>query len=197
MTAVERRLRAAQTDFTTINGGGVLLFHSTADHTRINFLISSPFSQMDVRDHSVAKNTIIEGGGLLGAAHALNVDATSIAENVEFVKPGGKGAGLALENPLNFRGFIKGLAVGDFLQLGGTSTNIDVTSFELSKNQHELTITYNNNQHATYHLTDMQANTTFKLIQGTDAGGIHFSELTVVKTVGVADAQHDMAGLLV
>jgi hypothetical protein len=146
---------------------------------------------MDVKDHSVAKNTIIEGGGFLGAQSGLLVDASSTAENVEFVKPGGKGAGLALGDPLNsFKGFIKGLAVGDFIQFGEVVSSITVTSFELTNNRHDLTITYGNNQHATYHLIDLQPNTTFQLTQGT-IGQLHFSDLIVVKTVGVADVHHD------
>lgn len=184
-------------DFTTINGGGVILDHATADHTRINFLVSSPLSQMDVTNHSVAKNTIIEGGGFLGAQNGLLVDASSTAENVEFVKPGGKGAGLALGDPLNsFKGFIKGLAVGDFIQFGAVgSSSITVTSFELTNNRHDLTITYGSNQHATYHLIDLQPNTTFQLTQGT-IGQSHFSDLIVVKTVGIADVNHDVGHLV-
>jgi autotransporter passenger strand-loop-strand repeat protein len=175
-------------DFTTINGGGVILEHATADHTRINFLASSPLSQMDVKDHSVAKNTIIEGGSLLTGQRGMIVDATSTVENVTFERPGGKGAGLALADPLSVKGFIKGLAVNDFIQFGGTNsgTSVDVKSFQLTNNQHDLTITYNNNQHATFHLTAMQANTTFKLTEGAVE-----STLTVVKIVGVADVQHD------
>jgi autotransporter passenger strand-loop-strand repeat protein len=179
-------------DFTTINGGAVNLFHAEADHTRINFLVSSPFSQMNVRDHSVAKDTIIEGGGILTGERGIVVDATSIADNVTFEKPGGKGAGVALDNPLSLQGVIKGLAVNDFLQFGGTApgSNVDVTSFDLTNNRHTLTITYGNNQHATYNLTDLQTNTTFQLTHGTGPGGSHFSDLIVVKTVGVADVGH-------
>jgi hypothetical protein len=116
------------------------------------------------------------------------VDATSTVENVTFERPGGKGAGLALADPLSVKGFIKGLAVNDFIQFGGTNsgTSVDVKSFQLTNNQHDLTITYNNNQHATFHLTAMQANTTFKLTEGAVE-----STLTVVKIVGVADVQHD------
>jgi hypothetical protein len=156
----------------------------------------SPFSQLDVKDHSVANNVVITGGSVLGSQVAVLVDTTSTVDGVEF-RPGSAkgGAGLALENPSNgVEGLIKGLAVGDFIQFGGLapSNNITVSSFELSKNQHDLTITYGNNQHATYHLTDMQANTTFKLTQGTASDGSHFSELTVVKTVGIADVLHDL-----
>jgi hypothetical protein len=143
---------------------------------------------MDLHDHSVAKDTIIEGGGIL-AARAMLVDATSIADNVTFEKPGGKGAGVALANPLSLEGVIKGLAVNDFLRFGGLApgNNVDVTSFDLTNNRHDLTITYGNNQHATYHLTDLQPNTTFVISHGTGEDGVHFSGLIVVKTVGVAD----------
>jgi autotransporter passenger strand-loop-strand repeat protein len=187
-------------DFTTLNGGGVILDHATADHTRINFSVLSPFSQMDVSNHSVAKNTIIEGGGILTADHGLLVDATSTAENVTFEKPSGKGATLALGNPQSFTGFIKGLSVGDVLQFGDASiSSITVSSFQLTNNQHDLTITYNDASHtglhATYHLTDLQPGTTFQLTQGM-IGGLHLSDLTVVKTVGIADVHHDV-GLLV
>lgn len=183
-------------DFTTINGGGVILNGSTADHTRINFSVSTPFSQMDVKDHSVATNTIIEGGGFLNAQHGLTVDATSTLVNVAFVGPSGKGAGIGLDNPLSLQGTIKGFSVGDFLQFGGLGTSsIDVTSFEVTK-KNELIITYNNDLQAIYHLQAMQPHTTFQLVQGT-MGQLHFSELIVVKTVGVADVQHDLAGHLV
>jgi hypothetical protein len=101
--------------------------------------------------------------------------------NVDFVKPSGKGAGIGLANPLSLEGTVKGLSVGDFLQFGGVgSSSIDVKGFELTNNRHDLTITYGNNQHATYHLTDLQANTTFKLVQGS-IGQEHYSELLVVK----------------
>ena len=91
-------------DYTTINGGGIILNRATADHTRINFLVSSPSSQMDVKNHSVAKDTIIEGGGFLTGARGITVDATSIVDNVTFERPGGKGAGVALADPLSPQG---------------------------------------------------------------------------------------------
>src|SRR5579871_4762878 len=170
-------------DFTTINGGNVILDHATADNTRINFLPSAPFSQMDLHDHSVAKNTIIEGGGFLTGARGLAVDATSIVDNVTFERPGGKGAGVALADPQSLKGVIKGLAVNDYLQFGGLGAgeSVDVTGFTLTNNRHDLTITYGNNQHVTYHLADLQANTTFKLTHGTGADGSQESVLTVVK----------------
>jgi autotransporter passenger strand-loop-strand repeat protein len=170
-------------DFTTINGGGVILNHAAADHTRVNFLPSAPLSQMDVVNHSVAKNTIIEGGGILPGARGITVDATSIADNVTFERPGGKGAGVGLADPQNLKGVVKGLAVNDYLQFGGLAPgdNVNVTSFTLTNNRHELTITYGNNQHATYHLTDLQANTTFELVHGTGEDGTQYSELVVVK----------------
>ena len=179
-------------EFTTINGGGVILNHATADNTRINFLVSSPFSQMDLHDHSVAKNTIIEGGGFLTGAREITVDATSIVDNVTFERPGGKGAGVALADPLNFQGVIKGLAVNDYLQFGGLGSgdNVNVTGFELTNNRHDLTITYGNNQHVTYHLTDLQANTTFELVHGTGDDGSQFSDLVVIKAPAPAALAH-------
>ena len=68
--------------------GSYVLDYATANNTRINFLVSSPFSQMDLHNHSVAKNTIIEGGGFLTGAHGVTVDATSILDNVTFERPG-------------------------------------------------------------------------------------------------------------
>lgn len=56
-------------DQTTINGGGLLIFHATADHTKLNFSISFPLSEFDIRDGSVAKHTVIAGGGFLGSQH--------------------------------------------------------------------------------------------------------------------------------
>jgi hypothetical protein len=161
-------------------GGTLLSF--TADNTRINFLPSSPFSLVELRDGSVAKNTIIEGGGFVNAADGLVLDATNTAENVTFEK-GGRGgyAGIGLENPLSLTGTIRGLSVGDFIKFGGlqdSSPSIDVTSATVTNDK--LTITYNNNQHATYDLSGMQPNTEFDLTQGTDQAGNHFSELTVV-----------------
>ena len=179
-------------EFTTINGGGVILNHATADNTRINFLVSSPFSQMDLHDHSVAKNTIIEGGGFLTGARGITVDATSIVDNVTFERPGGKGAGVALADPLSLKGVIKGLAVNDYLQFGGLGSgdNVNVTGFELTNNRHDLTITYGNNQHVTYHLTDLQANTTFELVHGTGTDGSQFSDLVVIKAPAPAALAH-------
>jgi autotransporter passenger strand-loop-strand repeat protein len=181
------RLEASGTiDQTTINGGGVILTHATADHTTINFSNLFPFSQLDARDHSVVKNIVITGGTLLGTTRGVTIDATSTVENVTFRDSSGKGhAGLALDNPQNVTGFVKGLSVGDFIQFGAVpSSNIDVTAFEVTK-QNDLIITYNNGLHATYHLRDMQPHTTFQLTQG-EEGGVHFSTLTVVaeKTVG-------------
>lgn len=191
------------TDFTTINGGREILDHSTATNTRINFSFAHPDSEIDAFHGSLVTNTIIEGGSVPGHQIGLLVDATSTAENVTFVNPGGKfnlGAGLGLDNPLNFKGFIKGLSVGDFIAFGGLgakdSLSIDVTGFNLTNNKHDLTITYNNNHHVTYHLIDMQANTTFEIQHTKDSFGHEQSRLLVVKTVGVADAHDDVAGHL-
>jgi autotransporter passenger strand-loop-strand repeat protein len=189
----QEQVNGGTADITTINGGSVVLNHATADHTRLNFLALSPFSQLDVKDHSVANNTIIEGGGAL-AARAILVDATSIVDNVTFERPGGKGTGVALADPLSLKGVIKGLAVNDFLQFGGLAAgdNVGVTSFALTNNRHDLTITYGNNQHVTYHLTDLQANTTFKITHGTGTDGSQFSDLVVIKAPAPALlANHD------
>jgi autotransporter passenger strand-loop-strand repeat protein len=191
------------TDFTTINGGLETLDHSTATNTRLNFSLANPDSQIYALDGSVVKNTIIEGGSIPGHQIGLLVAETSTADNVTFINPGGKfnlGAGFGLDNPLNFKGFIKGLSVGDFIALGGLnskdSLSIDVTGFKLTNNQHDVTITYNNNQQVTYHLQDMQANTTFEIQHGKDSFGHDQSQLIVVKTVGIADVHDDVAGHL-
>jgi autotransporter passenger strand-loop-strand repeat protein len=169
-------------DFTTINGGLVNLTHANADHTRINFLASSPFSQMDLHDQAVAVNPIIEGGSLQGAFPALVVDATSRVVNLKFVNGGGGVVEVA--DPSSLQSGISGLKVGNALEFGGVAAgnNITVTSFKLTNNQHDLEISYNNASVASYHLTDMQANTTFQ-ISGRDngVGGSHLSVLTVVK----------------
>ena len=52
----------------------------------------------------MAKDTIIEGGGFLTGAREITVDATSIVDNVTFERPGGKGAGVALADPLSIKG---------------------------------------------------------------------------------------------
>jgi autotransporter passenger strand-loop-strand repeat protein len=174
-------------DFTTINGGQVNLTNAQADHTRINFSASS-HSQMDLHGGAVAVNTIIDGGSL--QFPALVVDATSTVVNLKFENGGGGAVEVA--DPHSLQSGISGLKVGNALEFGGVAAgnNINVTSFELTKNQHDLTISYNNGSVASYHLTDMQANTTFQLTHETKAGS-EISFLTVVKTVGVADVQHD------
>src|SRR4051794_28110968 len=91
--------------FTTINGGTLDIFHSTADNTRLNFSAANPDSNLFAHDGSTVTNTIIEGG--LPGLHQIGflVDATSTAVNVTFVHHGDKfdhGAGLGLDNPLNF-----------------------------------------------------------------------------------------------
>ena len=65
-----------------------------------------------------------------------------------------------------------------------------MTSFALTNNRHDLTITYGNNQHVTYHLTDLQANTTFELAHGTGADGSQFSDLIVIKAPAPAALAH-------
>jgi autotransporter passenger strand-loop-strand repeat protein len=205
-------------ELTAINGGRLDLNHAEAINTKINFLLSSPFSQMDLLNHSLAINTTISGGGLLSAEHGLVVDATSQAQGITFINPGGHGAGFALADPINgFKGVIAGMAVGDFIQLGGLSPtdNITVNSFRLSADHTALIVNFNNTQQVTYHLTGMAKNTTFQLTQHTAPDGSHFSDLTVVnqpiqatagssepsspvmKIVGVADVQHDAAAHLV
>jgi hypothetical protein len=79
-------------------------------------------SNLFARDGSTVTNTIIEGG--LPGTHQIGllVDATSTAVGVTFVHHGDKfdhGAELGLDNPLSFKGTIKGLGVGDFIQFGG------------------------------------------------------------------------------
>ena len=72
------RVTGGTADLTTINGGYLFLDHATADHTKLN----SYFSNIGVRDGSIAKNTVIQNGHLL-------VDATSIADNVTFQRATG------------------------------------------------------------------------------------------------------------
>jgi autotransporter passenger strand-loop-strand repeat protein len=189
-------------DQTTINGGGVILTHATADHTTLNFSLAFPFSQLDAHDHSVVKNIVITGGTLLGTTRGLTLDATSTVENITFRDPSGKGhAGLAVDNPQNVTGFIKGLSIGDFLQFGLVQS-LEVTGFELDTKKNDLMITYNDathtGLHATYHLQAMQPHTTFQLTQGTHPGGVHFSELTVIaeKTVGHSASINDSTDLV-
>jgi hypothetical protein len=171
-------------NLTTINGGDLVLYdHATADHTKLNAINSD----LQLHEGSVAKNTVIQNGGLYA-------DATSTIENVTFEKGTGKFVteGVGVENPQNLKGTISGLAVGDVLQFGGLqkgSPNIDVTSFEVKNNT--LTITYNNGQHASYQLKDMQPGTTFTLEQGTDPWGDAFSRLTVTKAPAPAALAHD------
>ena len=64
-----------------------------------------------------------------------------------------------------------------------------MTGFELTNNRHDLTITYGNNQHVTYHLTDLQANATFELVHGTEDGS-QFSDLVVIKAPAPAALAH-------
>ena len=79
----------------------------------------------------MVKNIVITGGTLLGTSRGVAIDATSTVEDVTFRDPSGKGhAGLALDNPQNLTGFIKGLGVGDFFQFG-LLQSIRVTGFEL------------------------------------------------------------------
>jgi autotransporter passenger strand-loop-strand repeat protein len=186
-------------DQTTLNGGGVILHHATADHATINFSLAFPFSQLEAHDHSVVKNIVITGGALFGTTRGALFDATSTVENVTFRDPSGKGAaGLGLDNPQNVTGFIKGLGVGDFIQLGGQTMSIEVTGFELDTKKNDLIITYNDathtGLHATYHVPAMQPHTTFALTQGT-VGTNHSSTLTVIaeKTVGQHDAAFESA----
>ena len=155
---------------TTINGGGLRISHSMATNTTLN----AYGSQEEGHDGSTFTNTIIENGSLL-------LDATSSAVNVTFRPthfPFHK-AGLALGNPQNFSGVISGLAVGDILQFGDATGNppIHVTGFHVANNI--LTIDYNPKLHASYHLANMQANTTFKLVDGHDT-----STLEVVRGIG-------------
>ena len=95
-------------DFTTINGGGVILTHATADHTRINFLLSSPLSQMDLHDHSVAKDTIIEGGGILAArADPLSMRPASPITS-RFIKTGRQRCRIGVRKPFECCGIYQG-----------------------------------------------------------------------------------------
>jgi autotransporter passenger strand-loop-strand repeat protein len=178
---------------TTINGGQVGLHHATATGVRINFSNFSQFSVLFAIDHSTVKDTIIQGGTAVLYAHGMAVDATSTAVNVTFEKSttGKVGAELALENPQNFKGFIKGLSAGDVIAFGktfdGAKLNINVTDFHLTNQNHTLTIDYNTNQHATFQLQSTLPNT--DPLQGVhfkpeyvkdDAGHIIGSELFVV-----------------
>ena len=63
-----------------------------------------------------------------------------------------------------------------------------MTSFELKGNA--LTINYNNGQHATYQLSNMQAGTTFELQTEKDPWGDTFSRLTVIKAPAHAEFAH-------
>src|SRR5579871_1846925 len=170
-------------DLTTINGGVLRLFdHATADHTRLNGIASG----LELTNGSVAKDTVIEIGQLIA-------DATSTVDNVTFVRSANKfaTAAIGIANPQNLKGYIAGLAVGDVLQFGSDrpGSSVDVTSFEVKN--HTLTITYNNGQHATYQLKDMEPGTTFKLGSGMVPDGNFVSSLTVIKTPApAAGAEH-------
>lgn len=175
-------VRGGAADLTTINGGFLVLDHATADHTKLN----GYGNQLDLHDGSVADNTVIANGSILA-------NSTSTIDNVTFVNAVGPfvGKGIGLEDPHNFKGTITGLAVGDVLQFGGLAQNspsMDVTSFDLKNNI--LTITYNNDQHASYQLKDMQSGTTFKLSVGADHWGTTFSTLVVTKAPAHADVGH-------
>ena len=63
-----------------------------------------------------------------------------------------------------------------------------MTSFEVKNNA--LTIDYNNGQHATYQLSNMQAGTTFELYTGTDPWGDTYSRLTVIKAPAAGEVAH-------
>jgi hypothetical protein len=75
-----------------------------------------------------------------------------------------------------------------------------VTNFHLDDHQKQLTIDYNDNQHATYQLRDMQDGTTFQIVHGTDPLGHEFSQLGVVEAsteehthlIGVSAAPSDL-----
>jgi hypothetical protein len=169
-------------NFTTINGGQLGVFqHGTADHTRLN----SIGSDLQLHDGSIAKDTIIQNG-------IIFADATSTVENVTFERATGKFAteGVEVENPQNLKGTLSGLAVGDFLRFGALKEgpSIDVTSFEVKNDA--LTITYNNGQHATYQLSNMQAGDTFKLTHEKGIGGGTYSVLTVIKAPAHEDVAH-------
>ena len=170
-------------NLTTINNGQLVLFdHATANQTKLN----GYFSHFYVFNGSTATNTVIQNGSLIA-------DATSTIDNVTFQKSADKFVldGVGVENPQNLKGTISGLSVGDFLQFGGFqkgSPNIDVTSFEVKNNA--LTITYNNGQHATYQLSNMQAGTTFELQTEKDPWGDTFSRLTVVKAPAHEEVAH-------
>jgi hypothetical protein len=175
------RVTGGTADLTTINGGYLFLDHATADHTKLN----SYGSDIGVRDGSIAKNTVIQNGHLL-------VDATSIADTVTFQRATGKfvSEGIALDDPQSLKGIVSGLAVGDVLQFGGLDKghSVDITSFEVKN--HALTFTYNNGQHATYQLKDMEAGTTFSLNIGTVENGDTVSTLTVTKAPAHAEFAH-------
>jgi hypothetical protein len=61
-------------------------------------------------------------------------------------------------------------------------------SFEVKNNT--LTITYNNGQHASYHLSNMQAGDTFHLTHDTDGWGDTYSVLTVTKAPAHEEVSH-------
>jgi hypothetical protein len=164
-------------DQTTINQGDVVLLnHSTAANTQLNFLSQAALSQLEVKEGSTAINTFID------AVSAVNVDATSTLDTVTFLHSRNDVfATVAVENPLSLTGSINNLDVMDFLQFGGLAPGHDVIvhSFQLSQDHSVLTITYNNNQNATYHLTGMAPHTTLKLSVGMENGSI-FSQLEPV-----------------
>jgi hypothetical protein len=68
--------------------------------------------------------------------------------------------------------------------------NTNVTS--VNKAGDQLTVTYNDNRTKTYKLVHQESNTEFKLQHG--HGG---TDLILVHVVGIAQAQHDVAGHLV
>jgi hypothetical protein len=137
---------------------------------------------MDLHNDAVAKNTIIEGGGIFPqATRAILVDQGSTLDNLTFEGPGGKGAGVLLGDPLGLKGVVKGLAVNDYLSFGGlaASDNVNVTGFTLSNDRHDLTITYGNDQHVASAPAALahHEHTPFEFdspLVGFDAHNIHF-----------------------
>jgi hypothetical protein len=160
------------------DGGG-----ATADHTTIHgpVVINGPqpqVTQVNVLNRSVADNTTIENGYLTADASSTIVNVTFSNEKItNFVHQA-----VAVDNPLNLKGDIKGLHAGDFLQFGGLErgANINVTSFTLSKDQHDLKIYDGKTLLGEYHLTEMQGHTTFDIIHETSNFGVQFSKLIVV-----------------
>jgi autotransporter passenger strand-loop-strand repeat protein len=179
---------------TTINGGQLSVFHTTATNTTLNAFGSFESG----RDGSTFTNTVIENGGLL-------LDPTSTAVNVTF-RPTAfpfVDARLGLGNPQHFSGVITGLAVKDSLQFGDGINPIDVTDFHLTNSNTKLTIDYNNGLHMTYSLANMQPDTTFKLEHNEKADVSILKVVPATQSVAASDfvgiidnAVNDIVGII-